>query len=52
MAIFIFIAFSDFKTPESIATPCSVKAKGKYFVCFPLPLSKDANCDLKDFNSF
>jgi hypothetical protein len=35
MAIFTSIAISEFNTEESIATPCSVKAKGKYFESCP-----------------
>jgi len=33
----MFIATSLFKTAESIATPCSVKAKGREELCFNVP---------------
>ena len=35
MAMLTLIADSLFRTEDSIATPCSVKAKERYFVCFP-----------------
>ena len=41
-------AVSLFNTDESIAQPCSVKAKGKYFIFEPLPVFKVTNCDLED----
>ena len=49
MDMFISIAASLFNTDESIATPCSVKAKGIYRV--PPLLFEDAICDLKLSNS-
>ena len=49
MAILTWIARSEFKIPDNIATPCSVKAKGRYFECSPL--FKVAFCDLKDLYS-
>ena len=36
------------KTLESMATPCSVNAYGRYLRCDPRPLSKITICDLKD----
>ena len=40
-------------TLESMATPCSVNAKGEYFGRFPRPLfSKVTICDLKESHSF
>jgi hypothetical protein len=33
VAMLILIAFSLFNTDESIATPCSVKAKEAYLLC-------------------
>ena len=47
--MFISMADSLFSTDESIATPCSVKAKGIYRV--PPLLFEDAICDLKLSNS-
>jgi len=47
--MFTCIAVSLFNTLASIATPCSVKAKGKYLLCSPLfKFFKDAICDLKE----
>lgn len=43
------MVFSEFKMEESIATPCSVNAIGKYLVP---PRFEVAICDLKDSNSF
>jgi hypothetical protein len=40
-----WIAFSLFNTLDNMATPCSVKADGKYFECSPL--FKVTICDLK-----
>ena len=44
----------DFETTsstlESMATPCSVNTKGRYFEC--CPLFKVTFCDLKDWYSF
>jgi DNA transformation protein len=47
MAIFTWTARGLLRTPESIATPCSVKAKGEYIRCFPRPVFKVAICDLR-----
>ncbi len=47
--IFTWMALLLFKMLESIATPCSVNAQGKYFEC--CPLFKVTNCDLKAFSS-
>src|SRR2546421_8293961 len=47
MAIFIFTAFSLFKTLDSMVTPCSIKAKGRYFGNFPRPASKVTFCGLR-----
>ena len=44
------IALSLFKTPDSINIPCSENANGGYLEY--LPLSKVANCDLKETCSF
>lgn len=41
---------SLFNTPESMETPCSVKATGKYLTP-PLPFFEVAICDLKESNS-
>ena len=38
-------------TLESMATPCSVKAWGRYFRCRPRPLSNVTICDLKAADS-
>ena len=46
MAMFTSIACSLFKTLESIATPCSVNACGRYRRP-PCPELEVANCDLK-----
>jgi len=46
MAMLIVMARSEFKTDDSIATPCSVNANGKYFKCWPL--FKVTICDLKE----
>ena len=48
MAIFAAMAMSLFKTDANMATPCSVKAKGMYFVCL-LRCSKSevTICDLE-----
>lgn len=35
MAMLTLIAVSLFRTEDRIATPCSLKAKERYFVCFP-----------------
>lgn len=35
MAMLVSIARGLFNMPESMATPCSVKAKGRYLVCSP-----------------
>src|SRR3989338_11284450 len=43
-------AISLFKTPESIASPYSVKTYCKYFRCTPLPFSKVTVCDLKELS--
>jgi len=40
------MALSLFKTLDNIATPCSVKAYGRYLIFSPL--FKVANCDLED----
>mgnify|MGYP001823768846 CR=1 FL=1 len=45
IAIFTSIARSLFSTDDNIATPCSVKAKGRYFECWPR--FKVTFCDLK-----
>ena len=45
--LFISIAGLEFKTLLSIATPSSVKAKGRYFILLPRPLFKVANCVLE-----
>jgi hypothetical protein len=39
------------RMPLSMATPCSVKAKGGYLECFPPPFFKDAICDLNELHS-
>ena len=43
------MALSLLSTLDSMATPCSVNAKGKYFEC--CPLFKVTICDLKGFSS-
>src|SRR4030042_788857 len=43
----VLTAVSLRKTVESMATPCSVKAYGRYLRCFPILLfPKVTNCDL------
>ncbi len=48
--MFTSMALSLFKTLDSIATPCSVNANGKYFGYFPLPLSKVLKLHLEFHN--
>jgi hypothetical protein len=35
--MFMLMAFSELSTPFNMATPCSVKAYGRYLLCCPLP---------------
>jgi hypothetical protein len=44
-------ALSLLRTLEIMATPCSVKAYGKYFRCWPRPRIKVEKCDLKELFS-
>jgi hypothetical protein len=39
MAMFTLMAVSLFRTDESIAIPCSVNVKDRYFECFPFRLA-------------
>jgi hypothetical protein len=47
MAMLTWMARLLRRTLESMATPCSVKANGRYFRCCPRPSFKVTICDLK-----
>ena len=44
----VWIAVSLFNTAESIATPCSVNARGRYLIFVPLVVFKVTICDLRE----
>ena len=49
--LFTSMAISLFRTPDSIASPCSVKAWGRNFVYLPLPTSKIPIWNLRESHS-
>ena len=51
IAMFTSIAFSLERTVESIATPCSEKANGRYFGNLPIPAYKVLFLHLRDSHS-